>query len=393
MSASTNIRIREEARTFFEDRNWHQRKCVNCGSLYYAKAYDDNCGSYDCDGGYAFLQIPSPRTFVPFVDLKEPVRCFLEERGYQETDPIAVKRRDKERTLFASAAGQIFDGLIYGGTEKGTRNAFCLQPVIRLQCFPYVGGTEGFSTSFVNVGTEGWNVSPQEHFKTLDDWMDLLSELGLYVGNLTFKQESAMNDWDGMEVPAESLKIEYRGLEIGIVNYFYDILQRDDGRATLSDISVGLERLAWAINKSDSYFDAIGPLRYSVIGDVPYMDSLRTMALMCASGVRPGPQNHGSKLRMFAQRVTRPFEMMPLDELTRFYYSQWARFMDLTANLNTTMNVIRNEVNRQTNIAINQILGNGGRIEVTSRTNLDELVSRNSGLLPVLRGKIRGDDN
>ena len=203
---------------------------------------------------------------------------------------------------------------------------------------------EGISTSFVNIGTEQWKTSTEDHLTAFDNWLDLISGLGLYAGNLTLRKKSYINDWNGIKVPTESLKVNYRGLEIGIVNLFYNIPQSDRNFVTMSDISFGLERLVWAINKTESYFDIIGPLKYSIIGDETYLDTIRTLTLMGSSDVRPGSNNHGSKFRMFAKRAARPFEMLPLNELITFYYYQWKRFINLPTNLQLTDYIMKEEV-------------------------------------------------
>lgn len=384
--------IKSAEETFLRDKDWDLSTCGNCGSLFYAKRYRDTCGSYGCENGYTFLGAPSPRNFMDLEDESKYVREFLSDRGYDPSDPIRVKRSDKERTLFASAAGQIFDRFIYREDERGKVKAFCLQPVIRLQSFPDIGKIDGISTSFVNVGAEQWNASPEDHLIALDDWLDLISGLGLYVGNLTLRRKSYDNEWGEITVPSESLKINYRGLEIGIANFFFGIPQRNGESATMSDISFGLERLAWARNRTGSYFDAIGPLEYSIVGDVPYLDTVRTLTLMGSSSVRAGTNNHGSKFRMLSKRAVRPFEMLPLNELIAFYYSQWGKFMDLPDTLGATSSVIRREIKRQENIEVNRRLGTNADPEILGKLDIDKVAGTDSRIIGRLRNILGGDE-
>ncbi len=369
--------VREAQEIFFRQRNWNPMVCRSCDSLYYAKKYDNTCGSYNCENGYRFLELPGTRNFVHSFELIDPIRRNLVDNGYQEVAPLQVKRRNDERTLFASAAGQILDDNIYKGGENYKR-LFCLQPVIRLQSFPSIGKIDGVSTSFVNIGTEQWNASIKEHLDTLDKWLDTISSMGLYVGNMTFQDKSYNNNWGTINVPSQSLKMNFQGLEIGIANYFFNI-PRTNG--TMSDISVGLERLSWAINKSPCYFNVIGPLEYSLSDNVPYIDSIRTLTLMGGSNVKPGPNNHGSKFRMLAKRVTRPFEMLPLGELVLFYYSQWSRVAHLQIDSNTTLGLIKAEIERQKNIYINQIIGRNNKMERMAEIGLEDIVKDDSRIL------------
>lgn len=348
------IEIRDE---FFTKRGWVRKKCPKCSADYFTKRDLPNCGSYQCTEGYTFLGIPAPKSYLELGVCLRRLREFFSVLGYSYRPPIAIVRQD-ERTLFASTAGQIYDNLIYGKTTHvETTRCVVLQPVIRLQGINLVGTIEGLSTSFVHAATECWNASGKEYFGTFNHWLDFFSELGLHVGGLCLKIKRANNDWAGNVVTSEMLKVNYGGLEIGVANFFLNIPQSEGKVATLSDIGVGAERLVWAVNKSPSYFDSIGPLSRAIMDERVILDAVRTATLMIASGVVPGHKNHGSKLRMIVGLIAKSAHYRELHNLVRHYYAQWASLITLLQTRDRTYAVLRQELDRNINLTINRALG------------------------------------
>lgn len=349
--------IRAARDDFFARRGWQRKQCPLCLGEYYTKRDLPHCGSYRCARNYSFLSIPSPKSYLEFGVCAERLRGFFHGLGYPLQPPIATVRGD-ERTLFASTAGQVYDDLVYGKTvETRPRRCVVLQPVVRLQGIGLIGSLDGVSTSFVHAATECWNVQAEEHFSVLDRWLDLFSGLGLHVGGLCFKSKRADNDWAGSAVTSEMLKANYGGLEIGVANFFFDIPQAAGTVATLSDTGVGLERLVWAVNKSPSYFDSIGPLSIVTILNRVTLNAIRTATLMAASGVVPDHKNQGSKLRAMIGLVTHEAQRLNIHEFVRYYHRQWAALIDLPVSCEHTYAVIWREINRGLNLETNRALG------------------------------------
>ncbi len=80
--------------------------------------------------------------------------------------------------------------------------------------------------------------------------------------------------------------------------------------------------------------------------------------------------------------------MLPLEELIAFYYLQWSMFTSLPVNLSTTLSIVTRELDRETNIYVNQILERDCKIETIAEIGLDDLVKGNSRVLEHLRKKI-----
>lgn len=352
---SPRVAYPEVRDSYLLNRGWELRRCPKCSSGYFTKKRIGNCGSYTCNQGYTFASAGSPRQPIELEPFARSMAPFFVGCGYDVASPFGLVRVD-ERTFFASAAGQVFDTAIYEGHEPESTNVFIIQPVIRLKKMDQVGVIEGFATSFLNAATEVWRASPERHIEALDRWLDFFSACRLYVGNLCLKISQEVEDWDGRTVQADSLKINYGGLEVAIVNFFSGIKQ-PIGEATLSDISLGVERLTWAINKTGSYFDAIGPLSDALENRVVAMDAVRTMALMASAGVVPGHKNHGYQFRLVAKSAAEAVRDVAVRELIAFYYAQWARFLKPECERSLVEREVVREVDRNVNLTINELLG------------------------------------
>jgi hypothetical protein len=341
---------------FFAERRWTLKHCPICAKEFYSKSNSRNCGSNRCVTAHEFVALPSPKHLLELDTCAMRVREFYDERGFLKHEPFRIVRVG-ERTLFASTAGQIYDELIYGSSSQVCRDTqYVIQPVVRLQERESIPTSDGISTAFVHCGLESWNASPEDHFHNLDSLLDLLSNLGIYVGHLCLQIDGDDNDWSGMTVPAAMIRMNYAGLELGVANFFYSILQ-STGLATLSDVGVGLERIVWAANKTVSYFDSIGPP--SAIGKHKRttLDAMRTATLVSAAGVRPGNKNHESKLRSLVQDFADSALSLNLFELVRYYYDQWTSFMKLREPFDTVYTTLWSEVCRHLNSKINDQFG------------------------------------
>ncbi|MBD3361224.1 hypothetical protein GF358_00345 [Candidatus Woesearchaeota archaeon] len=370
---------------FLEHKGWKKSKCRWCNTDFFYKKYNNSCGSFNCEGGYKFLNYPSRKDFLETGIIRKIIKKNFEKIHFFEENPILIKRNN-ERTLFASAAGQIYDKLIYEREHfEDILRKIVFQPVIRLQDHEQIADLEGISSSFITAGSEIWNSPIKEHHQSLDKWFDIFSELGILVSNFNLKYKPDINYWQDKKVPSESLKINYRGLEIGIANFFYDI-NITNKKTTFSDINIGLERLAWAINKTDSYFDSIGPIECILTCTQEKIDALRTLTLMAAAGVVPGTKNHGQKFRILSQKLSTPLDIFPFYELVDYYYNQWSQYIDLTYDNKRTLKIILTEVERMKK----QSLIDKYKLNIDFKKDFTEML-KNQKLLRRIRGKTRWD--
>ena len=181
------------------------------------------------------------------------------------------------------------------------------------------------------------------------------------MGDVSLKIAIDKPDWGKYQPDAVTVKINYLGLELGVANYFTNIPQQTRESLTLSDLSFGLERIAWALNKTPSYYDIVGPINYSAKGRHKLMDDYRTMTLMAASGVTPSNKDRGSKFRMLAKSSATPTGSINLD-LVDYYYDWWKRFANLPLQKSDALDIIIREVNRNINVEVRKSIGGSENI-------------------------------
>src|SRR5436190_948612 len=107
---------------------WMALDCPRCGRQYFGKRSSSTCGAWRCEGGYGFLHLSSPRKFLDVALASDLLRTFLAATAYPTTDPVPIVR-NRERTIFASTAGHVFDPFIYGESAAPRSSASILQPV------------------------------------------------------------------------------------------------------------------------------------------------------------------------------------------------------------------------------------------------------------------------
>lgn len=341
---------------YFIGHGWEERNCSHCDSKFLVKPRNEitTCGRADCSN-LDFLDRPKRKRFLSTTDFVSQFEKFFSSLDYEKTEPVSIVNKTGS-TLFAGTAGQIFDRVIFKEEKIDAKPKFVAQPVIRLQGRPFVGEKPGFSTSFVNIALEQLNPTIEEHIKHLDDWLNFTSQTGLFMGETTVRIVKDSPDWGNHNLDAITVKMYYGGLEIGVANWFIDIPQDTREPLRMSDISFGLERMVWVANKSKSYYDAIGPLNYSIKDDQRLMDSYRTAVLMSLAGVEPDVKDRSSKLRALIKEISDPGKGIDRD-LIIFYANWWKKFASFEVPVEGVLQVILKERNRNINLDIKKELG------------------------------------
>lgn len=354
----------------FLKKKWYKNFCKKCKKLFYSKKPQNVCGAYSCSQGYCFLEDQSPAHFVSFNQTLNTFKRFFNIHNFIPHDPIELIR-EHERTIFASTAGQIFDQYVYSNEINlhKIKNVI-LQPVIRLQELNQISKIDGYSTSFVHCATEIWNSDIDEHFRALDVWLDFFSELKLYVGDFSLVVDEKINSWGGLLVPAKTIGIYYKGLDLATANFFPSIPLLNASSASLSDIGGSAERIAWSINKSSSYFETIAPISRMYEHRI-VLDCIRTATLIVGSGIRPDHRNHGSKLRKLLKNIQ---NVSGLYELVEYYQMHWASMFPTLFSKDEIYRIIRQEVDRNRNMAMNNFFKSHGNINQTHEKFIQSLL-------------------
>lgn len=189
---------------------------------------------------------------------------------------------------------------------------------------------EGSTTSFVNASTVQLQCSFESHIRSLDDWLDLLSKLGLYMGDFNLEIVSPERYGRGKKgnwkhTDGFSIGINYLNLNIGDAGY---IRIPSEGRSLeISDIGFGLERILWGLYKTPSYFDLIGPQSEIKNSRFQLVDSLRSSTLLGMSNISEGTSDAHNQFRKFTKIASGYYGMFDAFKLVSHYYNFWSKFI------------------------------------------------------------------
>lgn len=377
---SDQAKLSVEMNEYLTRHGWSLAACGEsaCDRKYYVKPkYDTgNCQRYECSG-YRFLERKERKSLISLISItKKAEQLFLKEKTIK-VNPLPIIKKHGS-TLFTGTCGQYYDDVFFLDKKPQAESIFLAQPVVRLQGEDLVGKIDGISTSFVNMATEKINANQNEHLELLNLWMSFLSSLGIFMGDITLTLKQDKPKWgDQISPEAFSLKINYLGLELGIANFFHNIVIPNSGNCyTLSDISFGLERVAWAVNKTPSYFDSIGPIRLASKGKDAHtvIDRYRTGTLLTSSGVIPSYKDRGSKVRKLIKDISFSVNEDFSEQLIKHYFDSWSQFIDLPLSLPHTTQVIMKEFSRNQNMRVNEKLKVSHK-EVSPEQNPEQYLS------------------
>lgn len=275
------------------------------------------------------------------------------------------------QTDLVIAGVQMFDDIIHRGEGIRENKVFVAQPCVRTQFQPHVESQEGTSTSFVNVCTEKMGAEFEEHLQAVDHWCTILSKLGLFMNDFIVVMRTSVNDWGTGEFSALELFFCYGGLELGDAAYLL-MPQPNRPAIPISDIGFGLERIAWAVNKSDSYFDTLTP--WTACGRREMFDLFRTITLLVLCGVQPSNKGAGLQLRRFAKVLSERYYDADTHSILTYYFNYWAQFIKPLTNREIAIQIARLEIDRFVNLKVCEGLKLPPPREETTEAYLDRLV-------------------
>jgi hypothetical protein len=257
-------------------------------------------------------------------------------------------------TLFTSAALQVIDPVVHEGAPRHEEPMIVAQPVIRLNSTDAVGLPEGFSTSFVNIGTEQVVRTFDAFGAHLGAWLAGLRSVGLEHSRLCLIAEPVR--FRGGRYEGWYLVLDHGGIEMGEA-IAIDTVRGHPGMKVL-DFGFGLERILWAVNGTPTYYDSIGPLSERLEGHVALVDAARTAMLMAMTGIEPGHRSHGYRMRQAVGRLADQVDGFDVPERVLLHsYDYWSSFLVPTVPPAESLHVIGLELMRRTNLRLCRDLG------------------------------------
>lgn len=308
--------------------DWQTLNCAACGSQFIGKA-SDTCGLSQCEGSAMQFQTfkPAMRNPANLETVIDSFNGFFEESStIKSVRAVPLKPAGLGNSLFTSSGSNIYNPYIFGNLKSPVFDAAAVaQPVVRLKSPP--SSENGFVRSFTNLALARVDASPDEHEESQEMLFDWLSSNGIYIPDMTLHRSKEVENWGLGAFACNTTRLMYKGLELGVANYYPELPTARGSNIRYSDVSVGAERVNWAVAKTESFLPVVTPDDYQTSDDITIIDSHRTTTLgALSSGCSPAsPTPQGSKMRQIAHEIA---PNVPLDyELIQAYTRFWKRYI------------------------------------------------------------------
>lgn len=247
--------------------------------------------------------------------------------------------RETELTI---SAVQALDPLLKEGKETPYRQGFLPQPVVRFTGDRDAHGAlkDGTLTSFVNVSRVQPIQHPAEYASVFDEWLTVLSRLGLHARHIAF--HGRLTTWRRREVEGITLRFSHCDLPLGDIVLLWNA---DNPARMAIDLGTALERLAWARTRAPWKDLVFGP--YAHAAPIGNLDALRTATLLLGHGITPAARGAGSVTRRVLSAVSTEASPLGFSAMIRHSYSFWNRIVPLPVPWSTATHRAELELHRR----------------------------------------------
>jgi hypothetical protein len=246
--------------------------------------------------------------------------------------------RETELTI---SAVQALDPLLKEGKETPYRQGFLPQPVVRLTGDRDAHGAlkDGILTSFVNVSRVQPIQHPAEYASVFDEWLTVLSRLGLHARHITF--HGRLTTWRRREVEGITLRFSHCDLALGDIVLLWNA---DNPARMAVDLGTALERLAWAQTRAPWTDLIFGPYAHAAPAET--LDAIRTATLLLGHGITPAARGSGSITRRVLSAVSTEASPLGFSAMIRHSHSFWSRIAPLPVPWSTATQTAEHELYR-----------------------------------------------
>lgn len=375
---------------FMIERGWKGRLCYACGNFFFSKPSTKRdvsiCGWHTCDKGeYSFRTFTKRKKMLTPAQISARMSEYFCLAGFDLAAPRNIANFEGQTDLVIAGV-QMYDDVIHRNQKMRNDKVFVAQPCVRMQFQPLVESQDGTSTSFVNVCTEKMGAEFSEHLQAIDHWCTVLSKLGLHMNDFIVVMRTSMKDWGTGEFSALELFFSYGGLELGDAAYLL-IPQSNRPAIPISDIGFGLERMAWAVNKTSSYFDTLIP--WTAGGAREKFDLCRTIALLVLCGVQARNKGPGLQFRRLAKTLSEKYYSADVYSILAYYFDYWAQFIKPSISREVAIQLARLEIERFVNLKVCEMMKLPPPLDETTEAYFDRLVYTHNTDIRELRRAIQ----
>lgn len=196
---------------------------------------------------------------------------------------------------------------------------FSFQPVYRDYSETMIPANEQLPV-FVNVGLLKESSTLEDYYFLLEMLFDFLSFCSIHISRVSLSMKNQLRTGEGI-----GLKIWVDDHELGQANYYFRI----GGKSDVTDIGFGLERLCYAVDYFHDFPQVYMRTSDKLLYSSGIIKKISAIVAFGLSGIRPGGQQKGQRLRKLFREVFGQGDGIPWDypDILRFYYDYWAQFI------------------------------------------------------------------
>lgn len=282
----------EFALPFFKEQGFTRRKCIKCGSHFWAKNPDQQtCGEVPCQP-YTFIGNPPTKRRYDVREMRIQFLDFFAERGHTRIKPYPIVARWRDDVYLVGASIYDFQPYVTEGLMPPPANPLVIsQPCIRFTDIEQVGPTAGRHMTIFEMGGHHAFNQPNKEIYWKDETVRyhhqlLVDVLGVPGEAVSYKEHF----WSGGGNAGPDLEGIVGGLEISTLVFMKYKVEGEELTPTkirTVDTGYGIERWTWLSQGSLSGFHAVyGPLLKYVM-DLAKLDipDLTITALTRAAGI------------------------------------------------------------------------------------------------------------
>jgi len=247
---------------FFRENGFTKRKCVSCGSHFWAQDPDKgDCGDAPCQE-YTFIGNSPVRRHYTLSEMRHEFLSFFEKNGHAIIKPYPVIARWRNDVYLTGASIFDFQPYVTEGILPPPANPLVIsQPCMRLTDIDNVGPTMGRHLTILEmVGAHAFNYPDKEVYwkdQTVRYHHELLTRImGVKSELIQYKEHF----WSGGGNAGPDLEASVAGLEISTLVFMSyktigDKLVEMPIRTV--DTGYGIERWTWLTQGSTNAFQSI----------------------------------------------------------------------------------------------------------------------------------------
>lgn len=193
-----------------------------------------------------------PRKLMEIDDIKDSLDATFPDA--KKENHLAIIHSDLD-TFFVVSWIQSASNVLFGEKEYDNDWHLVHQPSIRMKYLDSVSWEDWIWVSFVNSTIYKIWSSFEEHLEGFDNIISFLSKMWMYAWNISLKVRDRSPIWDWRSMNNVIIDMYYGDLHIGDAVYIYNFQQETRDNLTISDIWIWCERIMYARNNFNNYFE------------------------------------------------------------------------------------------------------------------------------------------